>query len=178
MVATKNKPFKLLSNAPQNLLVFLCLLGTLIFLIGFDKPKPVKIGDRPPEFFLSDLTGNLRSLYQFKGKIVIVYFWNDSCHKDRSPLVDDSFYQKYKEKGLAILAINSGQPRKFVEAFVKNNKNVSYEILLDQRSTAFKQYGVVGLPMYFILDRQGIVRQRILGEISLENLEKLVVSLL
>lgn len=151
------------------------ILFCLIFLFGFD--KPLKVGDKPPEFFLSDLSGKLVSLYQFKGKIVIISFWSDSCHKNGMPLIDDPFYNKYKERGLAILAINAGQPKRVVEAFLQG-KNISYPILLDQRFGAVKQYGVTSLPMYFILDREGIVRNRILGEVEIAYLEKILENLL
>lgn len=160
-----------------NLILCVSLLGGLVFLTGFDKPKPIKIGDQPPEFFLSDLNGNLRGLYQFKGKVVVLYFWADWCCKDRTLLTDNQFYQKYKEKGLVLLAINSGQPKKVVERFVQERK-VTYDVLLDLRFTATKQYGVVSLPMIFILDREGIVRNRILGQVEIGYLEKAVLNLL
>jgi peroxiredoxin len=135
------------------------------------------IGDHPPEFILSDLNGKLVSLYQFKGKVVVLYFWADWCCRERTLLTDNQFYQKYKEKGLVILAINSGQPKKVVERFVKE-RNVAYDVLLDLRFTATKQYGVVSLPMIFVLDRDGIVRNRILGQVEFGYLEKAVLTLL
>jgi cytochrome c biogenesis protein CcmG/thiol:disulfide interchange protein DsbE len=142
-----------------------------IFLVG------LKVGDKPPEFLLYDLNDKLVSLYQLKGNIVFISFWSDSCHKNGTPLIDDLIYDKYKGRGLAILAINAGQPKKVVEAFLKG-KNVSYPILLDQRFGAVKQYGVTSLPMYFILDREGIVRNRILGEVEIAYLEKILENLL
>jgi cytochrome c biogenesis protein CcmG, thiol:disulfide interchange protein DsbE len=144
-----------------------------------ERGKALRIGERPPEFSLSDLSGRLVSLYQSSGKITVLTFWNDSCHKAGSPLIDEAFYQKFKDRGLAILAINSGQPQRVVEAFLRNNRlKVSYDILLDLRFTATKEYGVMSLPMVFIVDRTGVIRERILGEVDPKYLEKLVESLL
>jgi len=64
-------------------------------------------------------------------------------------------------------------PSRFVR-----ERNVPYDVLLDLRFTATKQYGVVSLPMIFILDRNGIVRNRTLGQVEIGYLEKAVLNLL
>ena len=159
-----------------HLIFYIFLLLGPAFLFGADKPV-IKIGDRPPEFFLSDLNGKLVSLHQFKGNVVVLYFWADWCCKDRTLLSDDLFYEKYKGKGVVILAINAGQPKRVVEQFVKE-RSITYEVLLDLKFTATKQYGVLGLPTIFVLDRDGIVRKRILGQMEIHYLEKTVLELL
>jgi len=159
-----------------HLIFYLFLLFSPVILFGADKPA-IKIGDRPPEFFLSDLNGKLVSLHQFKGNVVVLYFWADWCCKDRTLLSEDFFYKQYKGKGLIILAINAGQPKRVVEQFVKE-RSIPYEVLLDLRFTATKQYGVLGLPTIFVLDRDGIVRKRILGQVEIQYLEKTVLELL
>jgi len=151
------------------------MLVCVIFLIGFD--KPLKIGDKPPEFLLYDLNDKLVSLYQSKGKVVVLYFWADGCCKDRTLLADEDFYKKYKEKGLVILAINSGQPKKVVEKFARE-RNLPYLVLLDLRFSATKQYGVTALPMIFVLDREGTIRNRVLGQVEFAYLEKVLDPLL
>jgi hypothetical protein len=51
-------------------------------------------------------------------------------------------------------------------------------VFLDPRFSATKQYGVLGLPMAFFLDREGIVRERVLGQAEVQYFEKMVENLL
>jgi cytochrome c biogenesis protein CcmG, thiol:disulfide interchange protein DsbE len=161
--------------------VFPILLGLLLSCAApaVERGKTPRIGEKPPDFALSSLDGKRVTLGQTSGKILVISFWNDSCHKTGSPLIDEVFYRKFKDRGLAIAAINSGQPRRVVEAFLRNNRlKVSYDILLDLGFTATKAYGVTSLPMVFLVDRVGVIRERVLGEVDPKVLEKLVENLL
>jgi hypothetical protein len=51
-------------------------------------------------------------------------------------------------------------------------------VLLDPGFSATKQYGVLCLPMAFILDREGIVRERVLGQVETQYFKKVVENLL
>ena len=164
------------------------LLFTAVLLFCFtaallsgckQKQVQIKIGDVPPKFALPDLTGNKVVVPDdFKGKVVIIRFWADWCTycAEEMPAID-LVYNKYKEKGVVILAVNVGQPKNVAEAFVKNLR-ISYPVFLDTYSVTAKQYGVVGLPTTFILDRKGVIREKILGEAERDSFEKMVVNLL
>lgn len=56
-----------------------------------------------------------------------------------------------------------GQDRATVDAFMKK-LGVGYPAALDEDSKIAKRYGVVGLPTTFLIDGQGIVRGKIVGE--------------
>jgi peroxiredoxin len=72
-------------------------------------------------------------------------------------------YQEYREQGLVILAINVRQSEAAAAAFI-DKLNISYDVLLDPQGETARDYGVVGLPTTFVLDRQGRLHTRILGE--------------
>ncbi|MDI6743740.1 MAG: TlpA disulfide reductase family protein [Thermodesulfovibrionales bacterium] len=105
-----------------------------------------------------------------------VYVFSTTYCAEGMPAID-IVYNKYKERGVIILAVNVGQPKDVAEAFVKNLR-ISYPVLLDTYSIAAKQYGVVRLPTTFILDRKGVIREKILGEAERDSFEKMVVNLL
>lgn len=161
-----------------------CLLFSIFCLLLFisgckQKQVQIKIGDVPPKFTLPDLKGNKVSVPDdFKGKVVIIRFWADWCTycAEEMPAID-VVYNKYKEKGVIIIAVNAGQPKEVAEAFVSSLK-ISYPVLLDTYSVTAKRYGVVGLPTTFILDRNGVVREKILGETDREAFERMVARLL
>lgn len=167
----------LLSSVFCSLCSVFCLLA---FLFGCQqKQVQIKIGNTPPKFTLSDLKGNKVTVPDdFKGRVVIIRFWADWCTycAEEMPALD-VVYNKYKKNGVIILAVNVGQPKEVAEEFVTNLR-ISYPVLLDTYSITAKQYGVVGLPTSFILDRNGVIREKILGEVERESFEKMVTALL
>lgn len=165
-------------------LFFICLLFSAFCILLItsgckQKQLQLKIGDPAPKFTLSDLKGNEVTVPDdFKDKIVVIRFWADWCTycAEEMPIID-TIYNKYKEKGIVVLAVNVGQPREVAEAFVTNIK-ISYPVLLDTYSVTAKKYGVTGLPTTFILDRNGVIREKILGEAEKTAFEKMIVGLL
>jgi hypothetical protein len=52
------------------------------------------------------------------------------------------------------------------------------DVLLDQRFSATKEYGVLTLSTIFIIDKNGPVREKILGQVEVQYLEKILSNLL
>ena len=86
-------------------------------------------------------------------------------------------YRRYRDRGLVVLAVNVMQPPETVKKFVEE-LSVSYDILLDRQGEVMRSYRVMGLPMTFIVDRQGVIRARIVGESTPEVFERAIASLL
>ncbi|RII29238.1 MAG: TlpA family protein disulfide reductase [Geobacter sp.] len=148
------------------------VLVTLSVAVGCDTKQGVKIGDTPPGFSGTDITGEFVSLSQFKGKVVVLYFWTNSCCGDRLKLLEP-FYRENKQRGLAVLAINVGDTKETVESYVKNN-TLTFSFQTDEHKMISGHYGVFGFPTIFILDRNGVIREKILGNIPEDKLEKLI----
>jgi peroxiredoxin len=89
----------------------------------------------------------------------------------------EAVYQRHKGKGLEVLAINAGQDKATIDAFIKKI-GVSYPALLDEKSTIARTYGVVGLPTTFFIDGKGIVRAKIVGEADEATFERHALELL
>ena len=58
------------------------------------------------------------------------------------------------------------------------NMAISYPVLLDPDSSTRKPFGVAGIPTYFVLDREGTIRHKILGKADPKGLDRIVGSLL
>ncbi|MES9929476.1 MAG: TlpA disulfide reductase family protein, partial [Candidatus Thiodiazotropha sp. 6PDIVS] len=86
-------------------------------------------------------------------------------------------YRKLKDKGLVMLALNVRQDRETAAAFI-NKLAITYEVLLDEQGETARNYGVIGLPTTFILDRKGRLHTRIIGESTAELFEMVVSELL
>jgi len=150
------------------------MLVCLAFFAGCDSKQLIKIGDTPPGISGNDIHGDTVSLSKLKGKMVVLYFWKNSCCGDSVKKLEP-FYRENKGRGLAVLAVNVGDAKEVVETYVKNNA-LTFTMLTDEDSKLFKRYQCIGYPTIFILDKNGIVREKIHGDILTEQLRKLVVK--
>jgi cytochrome c biogenesis protein CcmG, thiol:disulfide interchange protein DsbE len=140
---------------------------------------PLRIGDTPPRVSVTDLGGRpLRIPDDVRGKVVILHFWASGCSSCREEMpAMELLFARYGKSGLAILAVNVGQRKEAVQAYVKGLK-MTYPVLLDPDKNMAREYDVVGVPRTFILDRNGLIRYKIVGGTSMETLNKMVHSLL
>lgn len=154
------------------------LLFILFFLAACSEQAPRLLnGDPAPAFALRTLSGNSLGLPQY-GKVVAVRFWADWCPFCASEMqAIEPVYQKYRERGLVILAINVRQDRDTAQSFM-DELGVSYEALLDGDGEVARGYGVIGLPTTFFVDRDGRLAGRILGESTAKVFAQMVVKLL
>jgi len=158
----------------------LCIvLAFFIALSGCKEKEPPAVGVVPQKFTLLDLKGGQITVPDdFKGKVVIIRFWVDTCKACAKEMPEiDQTYNKYKDRGLAVLAVNAGQSREAAETFGSRLK-ITYPILLDPGSKVTKQYGVKAVPFTFVINREGIITKRILGETQSESFEKMIRDLL
>jgi cytochrome c biogenesis protein CcmG/thiol:disulfide interchange protein DsbE len=139
---------------------------TMLAACGGDKP-PAKLnhGDIAPSFQTTRADGMAMQFpAAWAGKPVVIRFWADWCkYCEPEMKAIDAVYQKLKPQGLEVIAINAGQDRKTVVAFMEK-LGVSYPALLDEKSEIAKRYGVVGLPTTYFVDAKGIVRVKLIGE--------------
>ena len=148
------------------------MLASLVFFPGCEEKQGIKAGDTAPEFSGTDAHGQSVTLSQFKGNIVVLYFWTNSCCGDRLKFIEP-LYSKNRQRGLAILAIDVGDPKEIVAAYARDN-GLTFTMLTDQDGKIFRRYQLRGFPTIMILDKNGIVRQVVLGEVQPAQLERLV----
>jgi len=159
--------------------VFTALLLTLLLTACGQEPVAPQNGQPAPGFTLERLeTGQLAFPADTKGKVVAVRFWADWCPFCEHEMKElEPVYQKYRDKGLVILAINVNQERPVVEKFTVG-LGITYNTLLDKEGAVARQYVVMGLPTTFFVDRQGVLRSKILGESTAETFERIILDLL
>ncbi len=138
-----------------------------------------RVGDVPPAVTLSDLRGNSVVIPSgFKGKIALIHFWASWCPTCRGEMATlESIYRRYGLKGVIPCSIGIGEKRETAISYL-NNMSISYPVLLDPTSSTVKRFGVSGVPTCYVLDRENVIRQRILGEADKEGLDKTIRTLL
>lgn len=162
----------------SNQLVAVLLVSLLLLACGAEPASP-KIGQPSPAFNLERLDGShIQFPGDLKGKVVVVQFWADWC----PPCIHEMIalapvYAKYQAQGLVFLAVNMRQDKAIVEKWAAQI-NAPYEYLLDSKGETSLAYGVEALPTGFIVDREGLISARILGESTPETFEQIVQKLL
>ncbi len=129
--------------------------------------NPPKVGDPSPKIELNDLKGNKVAIQDdLRGKIIIIRFWGDCCSFNINEMSHVAqIYRKYEEKGLRIVTIHTGGTKKVAEDFVSMLK-IKFPVLLDPDSKTAKRYGVSQVPCTFILDRDGVIKGKIIGPVE------------
>ncbi len=121
-------------------------------------PENVEI-DRPaPAFKLRDLGGQEVSLNQFRGKVVLLDFWQTSCGPCRMTMPLLEKLQKEYAGRMVLLAINLQETPEIVQEYMRQ-QNLHSQVLFDQDGTVGEIYGAGAIPMQVLIDKTGIVRE-------------------
>lgn len=169
--------FKVIKRIGYPLLcVALCL--SALFIGGCEKDQTWEVGSRSPQFSVLDLNDRTAKLSDFRGKPVVLRFWATGCKPCVAGMpVLDRFSKRYRDRGLVVLAVNIGGSKELVKAFAEGLK-LSYPVFLDPAQITSKKYAVKSVPTTFFIDRKGIARKVVFGEITQELFDKTVGELL
>ncbi|MCC7430179.1 TlpA family protein disulfide reductase [bacterium] len=120
-------------------------------------------GKIAPNFSWKDAEGNLQTLENLRGKVVILDFWATWCPPCRAEIphfID--LYSDYSSKGLVIVGVSVDQEGiSVVENFVKQNKMNYPQVVV--KEDVVRAYGISPIPTTFILDKEGKIVNRYIG---------------
>ena len=133
--------------------------------------KNENIGKEAKEFTLNILNGGETSLTEFReGKKAIIFFWATWCPHCRTALSElNEKKTEIKNLGIKIIPVDVGESAEIVGKYFDKN-NIEMDVFLDEKSAIAEAYGVVGVPSFYFIGKDGIVRDVLHG--LPEDLEK------
>jgi peroxiredoxin len=130
----------------------------------------LEVGNTPPDFKLNTLSGETVKLSDYKGKKVMLNFWATWCPPCKAEMPEmQKFYETNKDK-VEILAVNI-DTQNDVKGFVEN-AGLTFPILLDEKNEVNKDYQIVSIPTTFFINEKGVITQKFIGQMKLEDMEK------
>ena len=127
-----------------------------------------ELGKKAPDFSLPDLDGKQVKLSDFKGKTVVLEWFNPECPFVKASHTKGSLVgtaKKHTAKGIVWLAINSGAPGKQGNGVEKNKEGLktfglAHPVLLDEKGEVGKTYGASNTPHLYVIDKTGTLVYR------------------
>jgi peroxiredoxin len=118
----------------------------------------IEAGKRAPDFTLLTLDSEAVTLSQFRGKIVMINFWQASCSacKEEMPYLQ-TIYQEWPRDKLEILAVSVGDRAAFVRSAVER-EGLTMLVLLDATESVSDVYQISRFPTTFFINADGIIK--------------------
>lgn len=148
----------------------------------------LRIGDVAPELSgvvdgqalqLTDLNGVPIRLADLRGHPVWITFWASWCPpcQEETPVLRDT-YAAHAAEGLALIAVSVQETTVDDVREYVNRYSLGYTVGFDATSAVFHTYRAFGLPTQFFLDKNGVIRQVVLGPVTRDQAEGILAPLL
>lgn len=156
---------------------------------GLDKPSasssaPTATANNPanyttlPDAEFRTLDGKPYRLSELRGRVVLLNFWATWCGPCRGEIPEFNAMQKDLEaRGLTIVGVSTQDTPDQVKTFQQDLKQ-DYQLLLADDDVPAKFGNGPGLPVSYIVDREGHVRKKIIGASNRANFESIINPLL
>ncbi len=149
----------------QKIIALVILSISLMCVPVQTSASPATIGSLAPDFSLPNASGKTIHLHDFKGKIVVLEWFNPRCpfvQKFYEPKMMQQYQQELTSQGVVWLTISSSAEGKqgFISqesasgVFADSDMHSS-ELLLDHKGLVGRAYGASTTPHMFVIDSQG-----------------------
>jgi cytochrome c biogenesis protein CcmG, thiol:disulfide interchange protein DsbE len=129
---------------------------------------PVQVGKAAPDFTVSDGASSIH-LANYRGKVVVLNFWASWCGPciQETPGLEALHHDR---PDLAILGVSIDEDADAYSHFLARH-HIDLTTVRDPNQTAAKLYHTDGWPETYIIDRNGVIRRKIVGDPDWSNPE-------
>ena len=122
-------------------------------------------------------------LNDLRGRVVLIEFWTFGCINCRNTLpFVKSWHDRYRERGLTVIGVHSPEfdEERDVEHVRRevSSLGITYPVVTDNDYLTWNAYKVEAWPTIFLLDKQGRIRWKRVGEGDYDEAERLIQKLL
>lgn len=165
--------------------LIILLLVLVMTVIGCSKPEEktkaplvAQKGLLAPDFELQDTSGKVWKLSALRGQVVFINFWATWCPPCREEMPSmQELHKVMPQDRFKMLTILSNDEPALAKNFLAK-VGADFPVLLDLLSKTAKAYGLTGVPETFIVDKEGVLRQKYLGPRDWSSVEaqKMIMS--
>jgi cytochrome c biogenesis protein CcmG/thiol:disulfide interchange protein DsbE len=162
----KNKAFILLI-----ILFSGVIIGFFLFRHQYDIARIPTIGSAAPDIELIDFNNNKLRLSDMKGSVVFVNFWATWCKScvDEMPSIEGLFRTMSNNPKFKLITIlyKDNEYRAF--SYMKG-KGYTFPVYINPDGSAAKKFGITGIPETFIIDKKGVLMDKVTGPAEWDSL--------
>ena len=133
--------------------------------------------DPMSDFELTTLSGEVVSIADYRGKVVMVDFWSSWCVPCRvEGLILSETYLKWRDRGVEFVGIAIWDSEGPVLDFIELH-GIEYVNAIDASGLTAVDFGVTGIPEKFFINTEGEIIRKVIGPNTRETLDSILTDL-
>ncbi len=126
-----------------------------------------------PNFEAQDLDGNIVRLSDFQGGPVILNFWATWCTSCRAEIPAlQRVFEERKDEGLAVVGVGWGERSVGTARSYMEDLGATFTVAMDPTGDIGDAYRVFGLPLTLAIDKDGVIRESVNGELTYQAFDQ------
>ncbi|MBI3009923.1 MAG: TlpA family protein disulfide reductase [Candidatus Omnitrophica bacterium] len=151
-----------------------CLLATTPVTAG----EGLNPAEHLPAFSVLDLNGRTQSSSAYRGKVLVLHFWATWCPYCRGEIPKlKRLYEEWASRGVAVLTVSMDKDIGTLKQFIQQ-QGLRYPVIADRQGnfSLASRYQISGVPITFIVRRDGTIAHRLMGPADLVGLISRLLS--